>query len=414
MLNNNIIFRLHLVRHAETEANEVGIVLGQIDSPLTKLGVKQSIAAHHEYGGGILGTSTGTGTGTGTGTRVHDDDYDVDNDGGKYWKVFSSDLERCKTTSRLILFGSTTSATTSTENDKNRNGIAVAAAATNNINTSTCSTSTNIVISSNHNHNHNNNNNNTGTTTTSTTTTTVIHLDKRLRERAKGAREGQSKHLTYSEALELFQQNAQKQGKIFRESDIPLLETELEVLDRFQDWLEETLADALHHYHYCNSRRNCNDNDSTNDNTNANVDTSPEQKPSNIYNVLAISHSGTLRVIFEKLIGDQTPSNAEREEEGINVFGNINTSTSKNSGRLMIPNTSKSIIEFTRMISTTCGSRSDVHNKLVVEKNTNSDENEMVKIKTRGGGVDVEEGDEICWRPRLLDYMNTKHFRKIK
>ena len=378
---------MHLVRHAETEANEVGIVLGQIDSPLTKLGVKQSIAAHHEYGGGILGTSTGTGTGTGTGTstRVHDDDYDVDNDGGKYWKVFSSDLERCKTTSRLILFGSTTSATTSTENDKNRNGIAVAAAATNNINTSTC-----------------------------TTTTTIIHLDKRLRERAKGAREGQSKHLTYSEALELFQQNAQKQGKIFRESDIPLLETELEVLDRFQDWLEETLADALHHYHYCNSRRNCNDNDSTNDNTNANVDTSPEQKPSNIYNVLAISHSGTLRVIFEKLIGDQTPSNAEREEEGINVFGNINTSTStsKNSGRLMIPNTSKSIIEFTRMISTTCGSRSDVHNKLVVEKNTNSDENEMVKIKTRGGGV--EEGDEICWRPRLLDYMNTKHFRMIK
>ena len=367
MLNNNIIFRLHLVRHAETEANEAGIVLGQIDSPLTKLGVKQSIAAHHEYGyAGILGT-----------TRLLS--YDVDND-GKYWKVFSSDLERCKTTSRLILFGSATSATTSTENDKNRNGIAVAAAATNNINTSTCSS------------------------------TTIIHLDKRLRERAKGAREGQSKHLTYSEALELFQQNAQKQGKIFRESDIPLLETELEVLDRFQDWLEETLADAVHHYHYCNSRRNCNDNDSTNDNTNANVDTSPEQKPSNIYNVLAISHSGTLRVIFEKLIGDQTPSNAEREEEGIKVFGN--TSTSKNSGRLMIPNTSKSIIEFTRMISTTCGSISDVHNKLVVEKNTNSDENEMVKIKTRGGGV--EEGDEICWRPRLLDYMNTKHFRMIK
>lgn len=365
MLNNSIIFRLHLVRHAETVANEAGIVLGQIDSPLTKLGVKQSIAAHQEYG--ILGTRLS---------------YDVDND-GKYWKVFSSDLERCKTTSRLILFGSATTSSTSTaENDKNRNGIVGAAA--NNINTN----STNIVVS-------NNNNNNTATVTT------IIHLDKRLRERAKGAREGQSKHLSHSEALELFKQNAQKQGKIFRESDLPLIETEMEVLDRFQDWLEETLADAVDHY--CNSMRNFNDND----NTNENVDTSPEQNPSNIYNVLAISHSGTLRVIFEKLIGEQIPSNAEREEEGMIGLGD----TSTNSGRLMIPNTSKSIIEFTRMISTTCNSSSDVHNKSVVEKNTNSDEIETVKILTRGG---VEGGDEICWRPRLLDYTNTKHFRKIK
>ena len=407
MLNNDIIFRLHLVRHAETVANEAGIVLGQIDSPLTKLGVKQSIAAHHEYhadadddddddDGAGDGGDGDDGT-AGTSTRIvrvdtiddngsnGSNDNDNDND-GKYWKVFSSDLERCKTTSRLILFGN---------DNKNRNGIA-----NNNINANS-SNSTNIAVSSNNNKNAANNNNNT---------TTIIHLEKRLRERAKGAREGQSKHLTYSEALEqlklkLFQQQQQQQqqqqGKLIRESDLPLplLETEMEVLDRFQDWLQETLADAVDHY--CNSTsniRNCNDDDCNDDDdvNTTNTTTSPEeQDPSNVYNVLAISHSGTLRIIFEKMIGDQIPSNAEREEV---IIGDTN------SGRLMIPNTSKSIIEFTRIISTTgttgTTSTNSVHN--------NSDETETVRISTRGGG------DEICWRPRLLDYANTMHFRKIK
>jgi bisphosphoglycerate-dependent phosphoglycerate mutase len=43
---NNFVFRLHLVRHGETEANRAEIVLGQIDSPLTNLGIQQARAAH--------------------------------------------------------------------------------------------------------------------------------------------------------------------------------------------------------------------------------------------------------------------------------------------------------------------------------------------------------------------------------
>eukprot|EP00979_Chaetoceros_neogracilis_P011522 scaffold2884_cov267-Chaetoceros_neogracile.AAC.13 len=264
---NPFSFRLHVLRHAETVANKAGIVLGQFDSPLTELGVKQAMAAHNEYGT------------------------------NNYWKVFSSDLERCRKTSWLILFG--------TEIKDSDDAIQ-----------------------------------------------SGIHLDSRLRERSKGAREGQCKHLSYSEALALWEKRKESKGESCKDS-VPFLESEEEVLERFQKWLEETICAA--YADYC----------------------SMKQCVCGEYNVLAISHSGTLRTVFEKMIGNQLPCDAEREDE------------SGKSGRLVIPNTSKTIIEFTA----------------VNESSTTADE---VRVVTLGEGSNPK-----FWRPRLLEYTNTAHFQKI-
>jgi len=267
-VDTSFSFRLHIVRHAETVANRAGIVLGQIDSPLTNLGVKQALAAHHEYG-------------------THN-----------YWKVFSSDLERCTKTVRLILFGNTENNDTDDERKVD-----------------------------------------------------IIHLDKRLRERAKGAREGQCKTLSYSKALELLKKRNGNEGESSGES-VPLLETEEEVLERFNKWLEETICAA--YAHYCSMKR-CGE-----------------------YNVLAVSHSGTLRTVFENIIGKQLPCNAEREEE------------SGKSGRLVIPNTSKTIIEFTA----------------VSESISAADE----VVVSLGG-----EGSKLTFcRPQLIEYTKTAHFHRVK
>ena len=66
-----------------------------------------------------------------------------------FWRYYSSDLKRCETTASLIL-------------------------------------------------GHGNNESNTNTSEKK------LVLDQRLRERAKGVREGRSKHLTYHEAFEIF------------------------------------------------------------------------------------------------------------------------------------------------------------------------------------------------------------------
>lgn len=131
-------------------------------------------------------------------------------------------------------------------------------------------------------------------------------IDERLRERAKGARELKDKSLTYDEAMEIFKNEQIAAGRHDESSwDLPKLETEDEVWIRLQSWIKDVIMDAYTDYvRFGNNKQ---------------------------YDVFALTHSGTLRIIIERMVGKQLPDNLSNEE------------TEKNgviTARLRIPNTS--------------------------------------------------------------------------
>ena len=104
--------------------------------------------------------------------------------------------------------------------------------------------------------------------------TSSLVLDNRLREIAKGAREGFSKSVTYEEALQL--RRISDPG----DSSLPLCETEVEAWQRMYSlicgWVEEAVAEQSH---------------------------SSNAQPCR--HVFCMSHSGILRVFLRRLIGDE-------------------------------------------------------------------------------------------------------------
>ena len=132
----------------------------------------------------------------------------------------------------------------------------------------------------------------------------TLRLEKRLREMAKGAREGFSKSTTYAEALE---QRKTKDNNIL---PIPLRETEDDAWQRMHDFVYELLTNM----------GNTDDDDDDDD---------AGQHPPNIF---VMSHSGILRVFLKRMIGEdrlyQHPS-ARFDASGL----------------FYIPNTSVTILE---------------------------------------------------------------------
>ena len=110
------------------------------------------------------------------------------------------------------------------------------------------------------------------------------------------------------------------------------------------------------------------------------------------YNILAISHSGTIRIVLENLVGDQLPDNVERESGSYIMMDNL-SSTSKH-GRLVVPNTSKSVIEFT-MVNENEHEPAGTDSDAFVSGN--------FSFKTTLGGKD------FIWTPKLIDCLNVSH-----
>lgn len=151
--------RLHLIRHGETIANVQNIVLGQGDSPLTSNGVAVAQMFYTNYY-----------------SKVVDRDFSINNNnnkaatatsGGYYWRTYCSDLHRAHRTAKIALGLEDVHGTEllqqqhqldSSQDDSNNNSNS-----SNNIN---------------------------------------LIVDPRLRELAKGAREGYRKSFSYEEALE--------------------------------------------------------------------------------------------------------------------------------------------------------------------------------------------------------------------
>jgi len=104
-----------------------------------------------------------------------------------------------------------------------------------------------------------------------------VVFDKRLRELARGAREGFPKHTSYEDAVKL-------RHELQMEEPLPLLETEDDGWNRSRAWLNEVIREVAEH-------------SSTRQSTSETTKDEP-------YFILAIAHSGLVRVFLRRLLGD--------------------------------------------------------------------------------------------------------------
>ena len=202
----------------------------------------------------------------------------------QFWRVFSSDYERTQRTARLVLRGGAGNC------DDGNSGVMSAMDAT-------------------------------------------IVPDKRLRERAKGVREGRPKTIPYEDALRL---HLEEHGQ---NAEFPLLESEADVWNRVQNWIDEVVTDASENKRLSNSRKTRRD----------------------MYDVLAVSHSATIRTAVNRLVGGQLPSSIVRGSGGKEGAAD---------GMLVVANTSMTIIDINVDITSHSGNQPAWTAELVELTNT--------------------------------------------
>jgi broad specificity phosphatase PhoE len=106
-------------------------------------------------------------------------------------------------------------------------------------------------------------------------------VEPRLRELAKGAREGYPKSLSYEEAVARRIQEADD-GSSSDDIAIPLLESIDDAWERAKDWIDSLVKDASIEYESCND---------------ANSSDGTKEK---VYNVFGLSHSALIRTMIHK------------------------------------------------------------------------------------------------------------------
>jgi len=131
-------------------------------------------------------------------------------------------------------------------------------------------------------------------------------VDSRLRELAKGPREGYLKKYTHEEAIELRRLEA---GVTDNNISIPKLESLDDAYSRVVDWVDSIIEEASEDY-----ENTCDDND----------DVEPK-----VYDVFALSHSALIRTIIHKMVDHELPTDYKKTKEG----------------SLRIPNLSRTIID---------------------------------------------------------------------
>lgn len=198
--------RFFIVRHGETEANRIKMAAGQMESPLSELGVKQASSLYDALQNQV------------------------------FHRYIMSDMERTQHTARLVM------------------------------------------------------------------PSVTFSQESRLREMAKGAREGFPKSLSYQEALQLWQQSNSN------DKQVPLLESDDDVRRRVVNWLLEVLRHE--------------------------VADSQRQSPKSI---LVVTHAGVIRTLCAQLVPNQMPESVDISDMG------PDGSTQRH---LEVPNTSVTVIDF--------------------------------------------------------------------
>ena len=139
-------------------------------------------------------------------------------------------------------------------------------------------------------------------------------VEPRLRELAKGAREGYLKELSYAEALAKRREEAGEKAVV----TVPKLESLDDAWKRAQNWIDSLVNDTSAEYH---NELEANDDL---DNSASFSDDDPK-----VYDVFALSHSALIRTMIHKMVDDELPKDHATTREG----------------SLSIPNLSRTIID---------------------------------------------------------------------
>jgi broad specificity phosphatase PhoE len=134
----------------------------------------------------------------------------------------------------------------------------------------------------------------------------VINLvvDPRLRELAKGAREGFLKSLSYGDAMELRARDSQGE-----EVHVPLLESINDAWERVKEWIDSLIQDVSDDFY---AQEN-NEDDS--------------DVPPKVYDVFALSHSALIRTMIHKMVDAQLPEDYAKTKEGSLRIPNLSCTT---------------------------------------------------------------------------------------
>ena len=316
-----IILRLHMVRHGETEANKANYVLGQRESPLTAKGISQAVAlgAFQRRRRQIQRRRRQT-----------------------FWRAYASDYDRTLKTARLILGSADEGGEgePSCSSDVGDEKLQVQIDGTSDSGAQTSGVAT-IAAKS--------------TSSSAISEPPPVIQDKRLRERAKGVREGRPKTVTYDEAVKL---HKLENGE---DTPLPLLESDEDVWVRVKDWIDEVATeacrdigpdeDSLSYKELLDSKQippaTITDSNEIEYERFANVTgggkLDSEVDPRNQIrrrDVLVVSHSATIRTAVNRLVGDQLPPNIVRGAGGDDGAAK---------GMLVVPNTSRTIVDIAVM-----------------------------------------------------------------
>ena len=149
---------------------------------------------------------------------------------------------------------------------------------------------------------------------------TSLIIDKRLREVAKGVREGRSMHLSYDEAMMEYMNEQKQRNDGLMKAPTALLETDDEVWKRVQSWIKDVAFDAINE-------------------DNVNLPTIENDEV--VKTVFAASHSGTIRIAIQNLVADQLSKYKLKE----NIINNLNVEHGNSEVKMLIPNTSVTVID---------------------------------------------------------------------
>lgn len=138
-------------------------------------------------------------------------------------------------------------------------------------------------------------------------------VDPRLREIAKGAREGYAKRYSIEEALVM----RRSDGKFGSDIDVPMLESIDDAWRRVKDWIDSIVKDASDDYYTTVEKVQDNKGNDAYDN-----DNTPR-----IYNVFALSHSALIRTMIHKMVGPEIPSDFATTKEGSILIPNLSRTT---------------------------------------------------------------------------------------
>lgn len=139
--------------------------------------------------------------------------------------------------------------------------------------------------------------------------------DARLRELAKGAREGHAKRLSEEEALAARKRDAGHDENVL--TRVPKLESIDEAFDRARQWIDAVVQEASREYYSSD--------ESARDWTDAHGRETKRKR----YDVFALTHSALIRTMIHKMVDEELPADHATTGEG----------------SLSIPNLSRTIID---------------------------------------------------------------------